>query len=98
VLSVWNRCTAYSSICWIRTHYTTYLHLCIYYFSNIRYAIIPKFTQATEPLELPHAFGAMPAPIFERDPSTDDRIAGERAAANEAGAAAQACTVIVACA
>ncbi len=31
----------------------------------------------------------MPAPIFERDPSTDDRIAAERAAANSAAAAAQ---------
>ena len=51
--------------------------------------------QAKEPLELPHAFGAMPAPIFERDPSVDDRIAAERIAANEAAAAAQVSTLDV---
>ena len=49
-------------------------------------------TQATSPLELPHAFGAMPPPIFERDPTVDARTNAARIAAAEAAATAPGAT------
>ena len=51
-----------------------------------------QFMQATPSLELPHAFGAMPPPIFERDPAVDARINAARVAAAEAAATAPGAT------